>query len=578
MASIGLEKILQLLKNTQPKQKFLIGELPQSALKDLNKLNPAFRTPDTMTTTHAMESRFQKDNWQPEETARSLVELLNSGELLRGIPNKPGGGRAANEALWLPGDPVSLFAPAVPLSSGGIEVRTIFEDKFDNILRMLEKQPDRWGDGALPISSLHRNTSYGGTSSQRPRLSAVNNQPAVETTLAEIFEKVKNSKKSVLPPLALGTAATGAGLLGAPSGAEANNKVNMGLKPNLAKMLEWLDALKAGKEVNMEKIVHGPVQDNVFEILNKQEPKFSIPEYVSTPFNIQHYLDSRMGKDALSNEQIIEILKGITEGKNVFYKQGNPPFQHGVAAVSNPVSFTAALKPENGMAGIYQANPVDTKRLLNKLRSQNNEELGVQHIPFNLTLEDNPNSLFSLQARFSADSSSLEKRIRELGQNVKKDPKSLLPPLTLGTGAAGAGLLGAPSGAEASHGHTWSMQPNSRELQEILSVVRSLGAGIKQPQRYAQDWSEFEREWANGNFHINEPGLREPLWSPADLPAAFAGGAIGAAAKPILAGLGAALMDAPATIGLGWGIENMERGFELLQHLPKGFSYNWGNQ
>ncbi len=205
MGSIGLEKILKALLETPANKSFPIGTIEKGTLKELNALNPAFIAPDVRTTTHARDSRFVKDNWQTEETARSLVEFLDSGELLRGIPNKSGGIRTASEALWLPGDPVSLFAPVVPLRNGGVEVRTIHEDSFKELLEMLKKQDDRWGGGDFPISSLHRNASYGGTSLQRPRLSAVNNQPVVGTNLAEIFEKVKNSKKSVLPPLALGT-------------------------------------------------------------------------------------------------------------------------------------------------------------------------------------------------------------------------------------------------------------------------------------------------------------------------------------------------------------------------------------
>ena len=221
MSSIGFKKILEAILSSPRNKSFHIGELPDNVLQELSELNPAYTMPNVRTTTHAADQRKIKDGWSNETTAKAFDEFLSSGNVLKGMKNKPGGNRATEEALWLPGNPMSLFAPVSPLQSGGVEIRTLHEDNFKDLMELLESQVGLRGNGALPISSLHRNVSYGGTGSQLP-LSAVKGQPEFGLNLQDVFNHVKNSKKSLLPYL-LGGGTAGATALASPEDAEAAN-------------------------------------------------------------------------------------------------------------------------------------------------------------------------------------------------------------------------------------------------------------------------------------------------------------------------------------------------------------------
>ncbi len=184
---------------------------------------------------------------------------------------------------------------------------------------------------------------------------------------------------------------------------------------------------------------------------------------------------------------------------------------------------------------------------------------------------------FDTQQRLSAvSSSSLKGSILPDTEDVK----AFLPPFPLTGGALTASIYGAPDTQETAY--DWSLEGNNEKLRKALDDLRRIPKQERAPLRQAKDWEEFESEWSKGNRNITEPGLEEPWWSPTDLPAAFAGGVIGAIGKPILKGLAAMAMDLPATLGMGYGIEGIGKGLgslsqrisDILPYLPA--NYSWG--
>ncbi len=368
---------------------------------------------------------------------------------------------------------------------------------------------------------------------------------------------------AVIKGLAGLLAALGAGGVATPDEAEgAWNKNILALMDELVK--------KKPKDISL-----GAVQEGVFKELQSRNPDFTTPEYVMKGHDIRHLEKSRMEKPnpkkKMSVDEIGELLNSLTTSTRARTVTGKKEYPEALLVPHGGESFLGILRPEGGKVAFQTAYDPKTNKLPSKLGSLFHEKSSLKdwvdaNLPSNYAPREGGREFTQRQL------SAVEPLNKSSLVKDTEDVKAFLPPFPLAGGLLTASIYNAPATQGA--GYDWGMEDRKEKLLKALEKIMKVSQQVKPTLQQANNWTEFEREWNNGNRNITEPGLKEPLWSPMDLPAAFAGGAIGAAGKPILTGLGAALMDAPATIGLGWGIENMERGFELLPYLPQG--YIWG--
>lgn len=229
------------------------GTLPEQAMRDLSRINPSFIDDAATISNHGIFSRFDKDGWSPERIADAYASLLNSGST-RGVPNFQGFNRSAKEALWLPDDPMSIFAPTVPARRGGANIVTMYEPETKKVLSHLENFDWPSGERHTSISGLHRTLSAGVPSSQQRRLSAVEGHDGINDIDS------KNKVKALLPYVFGGSLAAGM----APGDAQAAPVPSGNPFPN--GMSVW-DALQAAGVVTPDLPLEQPIFDPVDNII-----------------------------------------------------------------------------------------------------------------------------------------------------------------------------------------------------------------------------------------------------------------------------------------------------------------------
>lgn len=114
------------------------GPLQEKGYNELLLLNPMYKNQQLRLTSHGATSLYTKKEWSEKEIADNIERLMHSN-MVRGMPNFPGGERRATEALIIPERPNALFAPVFPTYVGSVGMATIYDPTAEKVLHEIEK-------------------------------------------------------------------------------------------------------------------------------------------------------------------------------------------------------------------------------------------------------------------------------------------------------------------------------------------------------------------------------------------------------------------------------------------------------
>ena len=158
------------------------GKVQPQVFEDLAGLNGGFKLPEYLMMggdlRHVFERRMMDNGWSADRVVAALDTLFGS-EDARGVPNLIG--RKASEAVWSPGKPRGVYAPAIPGPDGEVRIYSLMDPENKRILRGIGKLEEGSSGGRMSppfTQTADFPSSESVTQRHRAKLSAVDEPSA----------------------------------------------------------------------------------------------------------------------------------------------------------------------------------------------------------------------------------------------------------------------------------------------------------------------------------------------------------------------------------------------------------------